>query len=149
MAALLLLTSSGCASLSRTLNPYEEDFQCPRHENGKCVSIPDAYEESVRPEEVGGTAEKGKTEREGKKKGRDIANPDAESLYEKALYGEMARLIDEPETPLIAPPIVMRVLFLPYKDDEKDGELLFMYRYVFFIVDKPRWVMDSYLTPKE
>jgi conjugal transfer pilus assembly protein TraV len=37
---------------------------------------------------------------------------------------------------------VMRVLTLPYKGDENE---LYMLRYVYIIVDGPKWVMGDYL----
>ena len=55
------------------------------------------------------------------------------------MYKKLAGLLDEPKTPLIAPPKVMRVLLLPYKNDRD----LYMYRYAYFVVDDFRWVLDG------
>ena len=62
-----------------------------------------------------------------------------EKAYQEGVYKKLAGLLDEPKTPLIAPPKVMRVLLLPYKND-KD---LYMYRYAYFVVDDFRWVLDG------
>ena len=62
-----------------------------------------------------------------------------EKAYQEGVYKKLAGLLEEPKTPLIAPPKVMRVLLLPYKNDRD----LYMYRYVYFVVDDFRWVLDG------
>ena len=57
------------------------------------------------------------------------------------MYKELTGLIDSPETPVIAPSKVMRVMILPYKN----GNTLYMNRYVYFIADEPAWVLGDYL----
>lgn len=120
LPALLVMTLTGC------LNPYAGTFNCPETYNGKCVSVENAYYES---------------------KGSVIGPPGqpASSDYQEALYARMAGLLKEPETPMVVPPKVMRVLMLPYegKDDE-----LYLYRYAYIFTDRPRWILtDPLKTP--
>ena len=73
--------------------------------------------------------------------GYPFSEDSAEKQYQKALYKELTGLIDSPETPVIAPSKVMRVMILPYKN----GNTLYMNRYVYFIADEPAWVLGDYL----
>ncbi len=115
LLALLTMTLSGC------LNPYAGDFNCPETDNGKCVSVEDAYYES---------------------KGRLIGTPGQfeSSDYQEALYGRMAGLLKEPETPMVVAPKVMRVLMLPYEGQDEE---LYLYRYAYMFTDRPRWIMTD------
>jgi conjugal transfer pilus assembly protein TraV len=54
--------------------------------------------------------------------------------------------VKEPRTPLVAPPEVLRVWLLPY---EGEGGELFMERHVYIMVQRPRWVLGTYLTDPE
>ena len=163
-----VLFVSACASV---MNPYEGDFTCPKTHNGKCVSINEAYEESIN----GGKVEKSELEpksvwkprqdessldsngmqiydnekpairlKENSEKENSLELLEPSEMYQDALYSEMSALIKEPVTPVVRVPNTVRVLLLPYKDDESEGEMLFMYRYVFFILEKPYWVLDGY-----
>jgi conjugal transfer pilus assembly protein TraV len=115
LLALLTMTLSGC------LNPYAGDFNCPETDNGKCVSVEDAYYES---------------------KGRLIGTPGQieSGDYQEALYGRMAGLLKEPETPMVVAPKVMRVLMLPYEGQDEE---LYLYRYAYIFTDRPRWIMTD------
>jgi conjugal transfer pilus assembly protein TraV len=139
MTALVALLLCSCSTV---LNPYRSSFNCPRTDKGKCVSVQNAYRESLNPligdgqneaRAGGATEEAGFTEAPGEKD------------YRAALLGRLAGLLKEPETPMVAPPQVMRVLLLPYKGD---GGELFMPRYAYFFVDRPSWVLDGYLVEK-
>src|SRR4030042_2983544 len=113
LGLLIFLTTFlvGCASV---FNPYESDFQCPETDRGKCVSVQDAYGESMQKKynkeyKDGVNGEKPK---EGEEQGsQDKKN----NNYQKALYRELSNLLKEPLTPMVAPPKVMRVLLLPYR----------------------------------
>jgi len=126
---------SGCS----ILNPYRSEFPCPQKENGKCVGVENAYDESLKtgkenPEKPGKTVpEKTTADGSGKR---------SELLYQEEVYRKLAGLLREPVTPLVAPPRVMRVLLLPYRGD---GGELFMPRYVYFMAEDPRWIMGGYL----
>ena len=115
LLALLAVPLAGCM-----LNPYASDFNCPETDNGKCVSVADAYNESR------GMAVTGQGLGAG--------------LYQDAYFGRMAGLLNEPETPLVVPPKVMRVLMLPYEGQDEE---LYLYRYAYIFTDRPRWILDD------
>ncbi|MDY0227718.1 MAG: TraV family lipoprotein [Desulfomicrobium apsheronum] len=115
---LLVLPMAGC------MNPYASKFACPDPDNGKCVSMEDAYTESMASR-------------------LDPARPQRQadsSEYQDALLGRIAGLLREPETPVVVPPKVMRVLMLPY---EGEGNELFMLRYAYIFTEPPRWVLSD------
>lgn len=136
---VLGLLLCGCSTV---LNPYQSSFNCPDTENGKCVSVQSAYRESLNPlvkSEEEGCADCGK-----ERPAETVASPE-EQRYRAALLSRLTGLLREPETPMVAPPQVMRVLLLPYKGD---GGELFMPRYAYFFVDRPSWILDGYLVEK-
>jgi len=136
---LVALLLCGCSTV---LNPYQSSFNCPDTENGKCVSVQSAYRESLNPlvkSEEEGCADCGK-----ERQAETVASPE-EQGYRAALLSRLTGLLREPETPMVAPPQVMRVLLLPYKGD---GGELFMPRYAYFFVDRPSWILDGYLVEK-
>ncbi len=112
-------------------NPYASEFTCPKTENGKCVSVADAYAESLRPEPFD----------DGKRKDSKKSVPEDMS-WQGEMQKKIANLLKEPNTPLVAQPNVMRVLMLPYRGDQNE---LYMLRYVYLFLDEPRWVMGDYL----
>jgi conjugal transfer pilus assembly protein TraV len=136
---VFVFTALGCGAI---FNPYNSKFNCPETDKGKCVSVNAAYEESVRdPAKVRSQEEqkgkKGKSEEEER-----AVEQTPEKLYEEALFKELTGLIDDPRTPMVAPPRVVRVLLLPYRGENNE---LFMLRYVYFFVDEHRWILGDYL----
>lgn len=142
---------SGCA----VFNPYEDTFSCPEREKGKCVSVEDAYEESLSGKDKGVGCDVTKITRRGRiaeskstsktqKDGNVASKPDegsgTELTYQKQVFKKLSGLLEKPTTPLMVPPTVMRVLFLPYKDE---GNRLYMTRYVYCIVDEAQWVIGN------
>jgi len=132
----------GCSSLT----PYKSDFQCPDTYKGKCVSLKEAYEQSlkgVNPEDEADlkVKKKGKSKVEGEGTGKELP----ENIYRESLFDELAGLIKDPVTPMVRPPKIMRALVLPYPDRER----LYMPRYVFIMMDEPKWVIDSSLSGME
>lgn len=121
MAPLLLLIAlTGCGA---ALNPYNENFRCQAPEDsGQCVDTKTAYEEATGL----GQASGGKP-------------PKAEESAEAARLTRLAELLHEPQTPMIAPPRVLRVLILPYKGS---GDL-FMARYAYLQVEPANWVLTG------
>jgi len=113
----LVLLLSGCA----ILNPYEEDFKCKKTSEGKCVDVETAY-------------------REAKGLSAGLAASADSAEYEQAVYDRMAGLLHAPSTPVVAPPKVMRVLILPYEGKESE---LYMLRYAYIFVDRPRWILTD------
>jgi conjugal transfer pilus assembly protein TraV len=115
----LLLLLSGCGA---ALNPYHENFNCDApDDSGKCVDTTTAYEEAV---SVPQPPQKASV-------------PDED--IEAARLSRLSELLEEPQTPMIEPPRVLRVLILPYKGN---GDL-FMARYAYLQVEAARWVLTG------
>ena len=153
LCALTFFVTTGCA----IFNPYEENFSCRAgKETGKCVSIKDAYKESLQNgAQNSDTANQAKITRRGrvfkdnniskaKEKGDESGTEepvrDVEITYQKRAFEKLSRMLERPVTPLMSPPTVMRVLFLPYKDE---ANRLYMSRFVYLIVDEPQWVIGG------
>ena len=132
--------SSGCS----ILNPYKSEFTCPQKENGKCVGVDIAYDESLKKGTDGANNPEPiqKTSSKPEKAVGEKQNRRSDLLYQDEVYRKLTDLLRQPVTPLVAPPRVMRVLLLPYKGE---GGELFMPRYVYFMADDPRWIMGGYL----
>lgn len=121
MAALLIpLTLAGCGA---ALNPYNENFRCQAPEDsGQCVDTKTAYEEAV-----------------GLGQGAPSKSSKVAESAEAARLSRLSELLREPQTPMIAPPLVLRVLILPYKGN---GDL-FMARYAYLQVEPANWVLTG------
>lgn len=115
MISLMLV--AGCS-------PYASKFNCPETDPGKCVPVEQAYQES-----------KGSWEPK-----RAAESEAALEAYRTQLFNRMAGLLEEPSAPLVVPPKVMRMLFLPYRGAENE---LYMPRYTYFFVDEPRFVLGE------
>ncbi|MDP2852114.1 MAG: TraV family lipoprotein [Gallionella sp.] len=116
----MALTLTGCGA---ALNPYNESFRCQAPEDsGQCVDTKTAYEEAT-----------------GFGKKSDGKPLKAEESAEAARLTRLAELLHEPQTPMIAPPRVLRVLILPYKGS---GDL-FMARYAYLQVEPANWVLTG------
>jgi len=122
------------------LNPYKSEFTCPQKENGKCVGVETAYDESLQKKNKDGGLEPATKNSPGKESTRPAQKVNL--LYQEEVYRKLTGLLRDPVTPLVAPPRIMRVLLLPYKGE---GGELFMPRYVYFMADDPRWIMGGYL----
>jgi len=132
------IITSGCS----ILNPYKSEFTCPQKENGKCVGVENAYDESLKTMKGGKeNPEKSRKNVSEKASGGGSAKG-GELLYQEEVYRKLAGLLREPVTPLVAPPKVVRVLLLPYRGE---GGELFMPRYVYFMAEDSRWIMGGYL----
>ena len=132
---------TGCAGV---MNPYKSDFQCPETDKGKCVSVQTAYKESAEKKRENIATSEVKTDQKEAQKGQKEKPSD--TLYQSALYERLNRLLTRPESPVVVPPQVMRVLILPYTGDERE---LYMYRYVYIFVDEPRWLLRNLLSESE
>ena len=118
---LLPLLLAGCGA---ALNPYNENFRCQAPEDsGQCVDTKTAYEEAI------GFGQQGSGGKPSK----------AEESAEAARLTRLSELLREPQTPMIAPPRVLRVLILPYKGS---GDL-FMARYAYLQVEPASWVLTG------
>ena len=111
---------SGCGA---TLNPYHENFNCQAPEDsGLCVDTPSAYKEAVGiTQPVNGEA------------------ADPEKRVDQVRLERLAQLLKEPQTPMVTPPRIVRVLILPYKGN---GDL-FMARYAYLQVEPSGWVLPA------
>ncbi|OKY73960.1 MAG: hypothetical protein BM485_16025 [Desulfobulbaceae bacterium DB1] len=116
----VLLLLSGCGA---ALNPYHENFNCQApDDSGKCVDTPSAYAEAVGLNQMVTQGKAG------------MANDVDQARLEK-----LSELLEEPQTPMITPPRVLRVLILPYKANAD----LFMARYAYLQVESSRWVLSD------
>lgn len=123
------------------LNPYKSEFTCPQKENGKCVGVETAYDESLQKKNKDGGSLEPATKNSPGKSSTGPAQK-VNLLYQEEVYRKLTGLLRDPVTPLVAPPRIMRVLLLPYKGE---GGELFMPRYVYFMADDPRWIIGDYL----
>lgn len=149
VSALALCASlSGCAIFS----PYDSKFMCEATDDyGRCMDVDGAYNEAL-----GGNSSNGLARMSRKKPTEDeqaqidahrLAQESASySAYKQAEYREMQKLLDQPVTPLIKPPKVLRTLITAYPSSERT---LYTPRYVFFFADEGRFVLGDYLnTPQ-
>lgn len=133
-----VLVSSGCAAV---MNPFSSDFTCPGTDKGKCVEMKVAYDESRGKKTTSQPLpESTRAQQEGGADPLPVAT--GEGHYTDAKFEKMAKLLKSPATPIVVPPTVMRVLIMPYQGDEEE---LLMPRYVYVMVDKPKWIVGDYL----
>lgn len=147
LAALVAICcgSSGCAVIGKGMNPFESDFvDCSSEENiDACSSVDQSYSMEVSPKKHAKKVGEPKDEKvDGSGQKTISLIEEADSSYRAATLQKMTKLLKEPVTPMVAPPTVLRVLILPYKDDD-DG--LNLMRHTYIMVDKPRWIMGDYL----
>lgn len=151
---LCLVSLSGCSFLM----PYEDDFSCRLRDNyGKCVSVSGAYDEAVTGQERYPKLKKGETietntefSGEGNVSGEGRLNGGKNNdygVYRQKMYKELTDLIEAPATPMLRPPQTVRTLILPYSAYNQK-ERLYMPRYVYSIIEDPKWVMGEYLYKK-
>jgi conjugal transfer pilus assembly protein TraV len=160
---LCALCLGGCSAV---VSPYNSTFQCPETDKGKCVSVQAAYKESVDnplikadPGSAKEPADKPATTmvvkdhkppcetcgNEGRRP-EPIETPDitpsrdAKYTYQDAFYRKLTALIEQPSTPVVVPPDVVRVLILSYTGSENE---LFTYRYVYFFATNPKWIIST------
>ena len=142
--ALVFLSFTGCAGV---FNPYDSEFQCPNTYKGKCVSVQDAYHDSVTGAEPPDTASSIKESEPECKTGqlakdqtaqKGTENPEYDFLKQK--YDKLSALIGNPAVPVVVPPEVVRVLILSYTGADNE---LFGYRYVYFFATGPEWVLST------
>jgi conjugal transfer pilus assembly protein TraV len=166
---ITMLCLWGCGTI---LNPYKDDFSCPDHDKGKCIRVEGAYKESLQKKsgnilndkENKMACEKCRkeaknnnvsedtyctacsTSKKNKSENKRITTESSETMYQRAVNKKLAAMLKAPNTPLITPPQVMRVLVLPYKGDMNE---LYMMRYIYLLIDDPKWVVGNYLIDAE
>lgn len=152
--ALMALTGSlsGCASLGSVMSPYPEKFSCKNPDHGQCIHPEQAYEDAV----AGRAARsdpavtndrkllRDSDKAVGKLRGSARSAAGAFAGYRDSVYRELQGLIEAPVTPMLKSGETVRTLILPYADRQRPDRL-FMPRYVYSILDRPTWVVGSYL----
>ena len=134
---ILLIIPSGSMS---GCNPYASEFMCPKTENGKCVSVADAYAESLKRPELADPDPEAANGGKGRN-GKNVISGD-DTTWQREMQLKIEGLLKEPATPIVVPPTVMRILMLPYKGTDNE---LYMLRFVYLFVDDPKWVVGDYL----
>ena len=137
LVILFCLGLGSCATIKDVVNPYDEEFHCrAKDTEGKCVDTPTAYKDARYPQP---TVEMSQPIGEGQTLAQDpTINAKAEAKASQ--YKAIAELLDNPETPLLNPPKVLRVLILPYKGEKNE---LFMTRYAYLEIEKAAWVLTD------
>ena len=133
---MLFIVSMFTMGCGKVFNPYKSDYMCPDVYKGKCATMDQAYEESFSENEMVINQSDCK-DCDKKNKKEAATKTDAGYTYKDKLYRELSSLIDEPETPVVIPPKVARVLILNYT--EENDETFYGYRHIYFIADKPRF----------
>ena len=122
---LILLCVSGCAGVKDAVNPYEENFRCKaRDSDGKCLDTPTAYKEARLPDGQMSEATSNTSQVEA----------------QNSRYKALTDLLEAPETPVLNPPKILRVLLLPYKGENNE---LFMTRYAYLEIEPSQWVLTE------
>lgn len=154
----LLASLPACTAIGSALSPYPEKFSCKNSDHGQCIH----------PEQAHADAQAGRPSRSDPSvtsdrallKGQEKAKPTSASRpngkrrhdadtsvypgYRESIYRELKGLIDAPVTPMLRPGRSVRTLILPYADRERPDRL-YMPRYVYSMVEMPRWVVADYL----
>ena len=153
----LLFSLSVLTGCSGTLMPYESSFQCPGGYNGICESIDDAYQDSVSGIDPRQFDEKWKEKKEAWEeshseliearnrmtKGMHDTDQHINSAsYRQSYLRKLQDLMEAPETPVLVPPKVIRILVLPRTFEEKRS--LVGSHYLFSqLEDRPRWILTK------
>ncbi len=139
---------NGCASFL----PYEDDFACKNEDHGQCIHPEAAYREAVN--QTAPDAGFREVNHAPRKKSRDPKQEQGELVavgydgYQEAVYSQLQTMIERPVTPMVAPAKTVRTLILPYTDDQSAGRL-YMPRYVFSVLQGPKFVLGDYLMSGE
>jgi conjugal transfer pilus assembly protein TraV len=136
-----------------TFVPYESDFACKNNDHGRCIHPDAAYAEAttataegaVRAGDNGARSDDaaGRRARRDKDRG-SLVEASAYAGYQDAVYAQLASLVDAPVTPMLAPAKTIRTLIMPYAD-ERAADRLYMPRYVYSVLEGPRFVLGDYL----
>jgi len=147
----ITLMAVAVSSLSGCLLPYHNDFACKLEDGyGKCISSNDAYDEATTGVDKGhAITEDGVVDdpKGSAAKTTEAAAPTtpapAYQQYKDRVYKKMAKLIEEPQTPVVRQPTVVRTLILSYSPN-LDDQTAYMPRYVFTMLNGPKFVMSDY-----
>ena len=120
---LILTVVAGCAPVKNAANPHEAYVRCrARDAEGQCVDTPTAYRQARVPDPATETTSAVQDEAQGER------------------YRAISDLLAAPETPLLNPPKILRVLLLPYRGEANE---LFMSRYAYLEIEPAEWVLTE------
>lgn len=120
---------SGCALLV----PYDSKFACEKTDDyGRCINVNEAYDDALAPSQS--------TDNPNAKDDDVVA---ARAAYKAAEYREMANLINDPVTPIIQPPKLLRTLVVAYPGENQ--RTLYSPRWLFYVVEDATFVLGDYL----
>lgn len=141
--AVLAASLSGCA----LFNPYDSEFMCSATDDyGRCMDVDGAYAEAIEgrknPPKLKGKAAVGDDTAQVQDELRHSDETRAYSAYKDSEYREMRKLLEQPVTPLVKPPKVLRTLITAYPSNDRT---LYTPRYVFFFADEGQFVIGDYL----
>ncbi len=139
----IAMSAAACAVL-----PYEDDFACKNEDFGQCIHPENAYRDAVGAT-VGSDASRGNVSANPKRReARKYQANHGYDGYQDAVYRQLASIVDAPVTPMIAPAKTVRTLILPYADKDGAGRL-YMPRFVYSVLEQPRFVLGDYLSRPE
>ncbi|MEM3265252.1 MAG: TraV family lipoprotein [Thermoplasmata archaeon] len=133
LSMVLLTLTFMTTSCTSVLNPYHSSFQCPlsKLDEGKCESIPSAYHDALNSNNTSFNLLT-------MTNFSNNNNTPLRQQYQNSLYNKAVHLMNKPKTPIVVPPKVIRIYFMPY---ESNGQL-FMGQYTYIFVGKPRWIFS-------
>jgi conjugal transfer pilus assembly protein TraV len=148
---ILGLAVSGCSILA----PYDQKFMCEATDDyGRCIGVEQAYNEAI-----GGRVDPSATtamgpglqEADGTTGYQPAGSPQMElsaarQAYKAAEYREMQKLIEQPVTPMVKPPKVLRTLIVAYPDGTTT---LYSPRFIWYFAHDGRFVIGDYLNQAE
>jgi conjugal transfer pilus assembly protein TraV len=145
----LIAALSGCASVGKALNPYDDEFKCGKDVPfGQCANTPEIYSQVVpgyKPMNQPSVSHQSTapTTAATALPTYTIGAPTvAESAYREASLNKVAKLLKDPVTPVVIPPVAMRIWIAPRKSGD---DVLDMGQFVYVIVDKARFALGDYL----
>jgi conjugal transfer pilus assembly protein TraV len=158
---VLLLLPLSLLSGCKALVPYDSEFACAKsHDYGQCMDVHSAYEDARANEGMPVPGRPGATFKPGVRAPTSRQSPDnmpaeqrgnlLRELYDpadhatrlrEARYREIAGLIENPVTPLVQAPKVLRTLIVSYSA----GDTLYMPRFVYYIAEDAQFVLGDYL----
>jgi len=122
----LLVFLTACTPVKNAINPYNEDFKCKATDDeGECIDTPTAYQKARYPEIVDAEFE---------------PTNGLQQEVQDNRYRILAELLQEEKKPVLQPPKILRVLFLPYKGENEE---LFMTRYVYVKIESSDWILTD------
>ena len=147
MRSALVVTLAAALSGCALFNPYDSEFMCSATDDyGRCLDVDGAYAEAVEgkkntPRRKGKAPVDDDTAR-AQDDARQAQENSAYSAYKDSEYREMRKLLEQPVTPLVRPPKVLRTLITAYPSNDRT---LYTPRYVFFFADEGQFVIGDYL----